>query len=186
MIELTGASHCSIISVIQLIIAPTTKTYHNGHKIPLRVIIVATCAVCPAHGFGHHPVYKERGSNNGKYNRRPVTEIECILNRCLSLLTRTKKVPKIENTIPRPAITIGRRIGASPLKLSFDLISAPVPSLQRIVANKSQKDRHPYRPHHLHYPQRCRQLWRIPNIIFGDTCFNFTYCVSANIGSFLV
>ena len=52
----------------------------------------------------------------------------------VSPLMRTKKVPMMENTMPKPAMTIGRRIGAMPLKLSWLTTSRPRTIVASMVA----------------------------------------------------
>ena len=52
----------------------------------------------------------------------------------VSLLMRTKKVPMMLNTMPRPAMSMGSRIGAMPPKLSALTTSRPSTMVLRMVA----------------------------------------------------
>ncbi len=52
----------------------------------------------------------------------------------LSLLIFTNKVPMMLKSTPRPAITMGRRIGAMPPKLSWLTTSRPSTIVANIVA----------------------------------------------------
>ena len=56
-----------------------------------------------------------------------------VLNPALSDI-RTNKVPIIDNTIPVPAMSIGKSIGAKPLKLSTETVSCPKTIVASTVA----------------------------------------------------
>ncbi len=61
-------------------------------------------------------------------------KFKAIMTLSVSFLMRTKKVPMMEYTMPKPAMTMGSRIGAMPPKLSTLMTSRPRTMVANIVA----------------------------------------------------
>src|SRR5687768_15973715 len=139
-IESTGFLPIAVkYSVTKLMIAPTTLPTTIAPNTPFRE------KLAPREGFVH-VIVSGNIQITTKYEAITVRMIDDQLPRLsafctldFSSLILTNAVPMMEKTIPKPQMTIGRRIGESPSNLSTALISCPSTIVAKIVATYEPK-----------------------------------------------